>query len=42
MTLKPVDRKKKGQSTSFIYEKIDFDVKLPPGTFEQSALRRKR
>jgi hypothetical protein len=42
MTLKPVDRKKKGYSTSFVYEKIDFDIELPDGTFEQSALRRKR
>ncbi len=42
MTLKPVDKKKKGYSTSFVYEKIEFDVELPAGTFEQSALRRKR
>ena len=42
MTLKPVDRKKKGYSTIFMYDSIKFDVKLKPGTFEQSALRRKR
>lgn len=42
MTLKPVDRKKKGYSTNFVYEKIEFDVEMPSGTFEESALRRKR
>jgi hypothetical protein len=42
MTLTPVDKKKKGYSTVFLYKSIKFDVELPPGTFEQSALRRKR
>ena len=42
MALKPLDSKKKGQSTTFVYSKIEFDTKVPPGTFEESALRRKR
>jgi outer membrane lipoprotein-sorting protein len=42
MTLTPVDKRKKGYSTIFIYDSIKFDVELPKGTFEQSALRRKR
>ncbi len=42
MTLTPVDKKKKGHTTIFTYEKIEFDAKIPAGKFEESELRRKR
>jgi len=40
MTLVPVDRKEQGYKTTMVYEAIDFDVELPPGTFSLSRLER--
>ncbi|MBT7300480.1 MAG: outer membrane lipoprotein-sorting protein [Victivallales bacterium] len=40
MTLVPVDRKDQGYKTTMVYEEIDFDVALPPGTFSLSRLER--